>query len=121
MKDIKKKFLELKKTANDLAQKTVQELENSGKLDEIKKVKEDVKNYMEEAGITEKAEQGINKAKEMSEMANEHFDKVSGKEILKIVEERLRTQTEYNDLIATKVEEALERISVLENTIGNKN
>ena len=37
-----------------------------------------------------------------------------------VVEQRLEVQTEYNDLLASKLEEALERISKLEEVAGKK-
>lgn len=47
----------------------------------------------------------------------EGFDVVSGKKLLQLVEERLELQTQYNDILATKLEEALRRIAALEEKV----
>lgn len=49
-----------------------------------------------------------------SKRASEHFDTLSGAAILRLVEERLEVQARYNDLLATKLDEALRRIETLE-------
>lgn len=109
-----------KETVTEVAEKTVDELEKAGTLDEIRKTQTNVKKYMDDKGITEKAEQSLSKAKEISDVASEHLDQVSGKKILETVEHRLEMQTEYNDLLATKLEEALSRIEALEKQVGIK-
>ncbi len=113
-------FKKAKDTVTEVAEKTIDELERTGTLDEIRNTQTNVKKYMDDKGITEKAEQGLSKAKDISEIAGEHLDQISGKKILEIVEQRLEMQTEYNDLLATKLEEALRRIDVLEKQIGIK-
>jgi hypothetical protein len=109
-----------KESVSEIKDKTLQELEISGTLDELKKKREEVKEYMDQNGITEKAEFGISKAKEYSDIAGEHLDQASGKKILELVEQRLNLQTDYNDLLATKLDEALSRIKELENLIIKK-
>ena len=67
------------------------------------------------------AGQMLGKASETAKSAagsvGEGFDVVSGKKILDLVEQRLELQARYNDVLATKLEEALQRIDVLEKEI----
>ncbi len=49
-----------------------------------------------------------------SEEVGKQLDAISGAAILKLVEERLEIQSRYNDVLATKLNEALERIEQLE-------
>ena len=44
-------------------------------------------------------------------------DVITGSKILKLVQEMIGNQEEYNDVLATKLDEALTRISILEATI----
>src|SRR5687768_12196347 len=46
------------------------------------------------------------------------LDTVTGKRILALVEERLDLQARYNDVLASKLEEALHRIRALEAEVG---
>lgn len=50
----------------------------------------------------------------LSKNVGEQLDSVTGAKILALVEERLQIQSRYNDLLATKLEEALHRIAALE-------
>jgi len=56
-------------------------------------------------------------AKTAADSVGEGFDVVSGKKILDLVEQRLELQARYNDVLATKLQEALQRIDVLEKGI----
>jgi len=42
------------------------------------------------------------------------LDQVTGKRLIELLEEKLRVQDEYNDILATRLAEALERIAKLE-------
>lgn len=42
------------------------------------------------------------------------LDQVTGKRLVELLEEKLRIQDEYNDILATRLAEALERIAKLE-------
>ncbi len=42
------------------------------------------------------------------------LDQVSGKRLIELLEQKLRVQDEYNDVLATRLAEALERIAKLE-------
>ena len=48
------------------------------------------------------------------EVTQDHLDAVTGAKILRLVEERLEIQARYNDILATKLHEALQRLEVLE-------
>ncbi|HEY4311445.1 MAG TPA: hypothetical protein VGN12_18495 [Pirellulales bacterium] len=47
------------------------------------------------------------------------LDQVTGKRLLELLEERLRRQDAYNDILATRLAEALERIAKLEARTGD--
>ena len=67
--------------------------------------------FLDEKGVTKKVQ-------EIGGTVSEHFDVVSGKKILDEVQKRLAKQDAYNDALATKLFEALERIKVLESRLG---
>jgi len=46
------------------------------------------------------------------------LDEVSGKRLVELLEQKLRIQDSYNDVLATRLAEALERISILEDQIN---
>ena len=48
------------------------------------------------------------------------FDEISGQAMYQLVQERLAEQDRFNDLLATKLQEALERISDLEKRLAGK-
>ena len=48
------------------------------------------------------------------------FDEISGQAMYQLVQERLAEQDRFNDLLATKLHEALERISVLEKRLADE-
>lgn len=50
----------------------------------------------------------------------DRLDQVTGKQLVELLEERLRMQDEYNDVLATKLAEALERIAVLEGKVRDE-
>ena len=56
-------------------------------------------------------------AKTAASAVGDGMDVVSGKKVLELVEQRLELQSQYNDVLATKLEEALQRIDVLEKEI----
>jgi len=53
----------------------------------------------------------------MIKQAGEGLDTVSGKAMYDLVKERLDLQDRYNDLLATKLQEALDRIDELEDRL----
>ncbi len=48
------------------------------------------------------------------------LDEISGQAMYQLVQERLAEQDRFNDLIATKLHEALERVSELEERLADK-
>ncbi|MCH8107272.1 MAG: hypothetical protein IIB30_02825 [Chloroflexi bacterium] len=48
------------------------------------------------------------------------FDEISGQAMYQLVQERLAEQDRFNDLLATKLHEALERISDLEKRLADE-
>lgn len=78
-----------------------------------------------EKGETEYAAMGESISEEISRRgqkvantANKQLDILSGKEVLAVVQARLDLQARYNDVLATKLEEALARIEKLERLPG---
>ena len=63
--------------------------------------------YLNDSGVTEKVNQ-------VSEVAEDQFDTISGFKQFKLVEEQLELQGKYNDILAQKLEEALDRIAMIE-------
>ena len=70
------------------------------------------------------AEKTVGRAKEIIETAvkvpgrvSDQFDILTGKKILEEVQKRLANQDKYNDVLATKLVEALERIKILEHRL----
>lgn len=65
------------------------------------------KRFLDGKGITEH----VSKAYDTTQ---QHLDAVSGAKIRRLVEERLELQEKYNDILATKLFEALQKIEALE-------
>jgi len=68
------------------------------------------KQLLEESGVKDKALL-------VTEKVSGHLDTLSGQKLLELVEQRLTLQAQYNDILATKLEEALNRINELEKFI----
>ncbi len=112
--DIKKGAIDFLKKAGKVTSEAINIAKEEYGKSELKSAVDektkDVKDYLDETGVTEKVS-------DLSNVATDHLDKVSGKKILDLVEERLGMQNEYNDVLAHKLEEALKRIDVLEKKI----
>ena len=71
----------------------------------------------------EKVPSTIDAAKDVALDASDAFsnriDELSGEKMFKEVEERLNQQDKYNDILATKLHEALQRIQDLEAAVEN--
>lgn len=98
-------------TATEVAKAAHNEYQESGAKDIVEEKAKQAKEFLDEKGVTEKAT-------EITSAASDQLDAVSGKKILDLVEERLEMQSGYNDILATKLEEALLRIKQLEATIS---
>ncbi len=68
------------------------------------------KGLLDDYGVTDK----VNAA---SDTVGEHLDTISGAKQLQLVEERLALQSQYNDILAQKLDEALDRINELESQV----
>jgi len=68
------------------------------------------KQYLDEKGVTEKVSRAY-------ESYSEHLDTVTGAKLLQLAEERMELQAKYNDILATKLAEALRRIEALEKRV----
>ena len=96
------------KEASSLSAEIYEKSELKGKID---KASQETKQFLDERGITEQAIKAYG-------ATQEHLDKVSGAKILAIVEGRLALQEKYNNLLATKLHEALQRIESLEEQLS---
>jgi hypothetical protein len=74
------------------------------RMDEVSR---QAKDFLEEKGISQKVASAY-------DATQDHLDVVSGKKILQLVEERLAVQGQYNDILATRLDEALQRLAKLE-------
>jgi hypothetical protein len=106
------KFSKIIDKAKDVAKSADDYLESSGVKSKVEKGLSETKQFLDDKGITDTAQ----KAKVS---VSDHMDGISGAKILQLVEERLEIQNKYNDILATKLDEALKRISQLESKIEN--
>ena len=53
-----------------------------------------------------------------AEGVGDRLDQVTGKQLLEMLEAKLRRQDEYNDILATRLAEALQRIAAIEQRLG---
>jgi len=53
-----------------------------------------------------------------AEAVGDKLDQVTGKQLLEMLEAKLRRQDEYNDILATRLAEAIQRITALEKRLG---
>ena len=64
-------------------------------------------------------ERGIKDAfADAAEAVGDKLDQVTGKQLVELLEAKLRRQDEYNDILATRLSEALHRIAALEKKAG---
>ncbi len=66
-------------------------------------------------------EHGIKDAlSDTADAVSDKLDQVTGKQLVELLEAKLRRQDEYNDILATRLSEALRRIAALEKRLGNE-
>jgi hypothetical protein len=53
-----------------------------------------------------------------AEAVGDKLDQVTGKQLVEMLEAKLRRQDEYNDILATRLAEALQRIATIEQRLG---
>jgi hypothetical protein len=91
---------------------------------------ESIRDKANETGVTEKVGDSIEWTKEqldragitavtqaVAEKTTDTLDTVTGQKIFHLMEERNGLQDKYNDILATKLEEALDRITALEKVL----
>lgn len=67
-------------------------------------------------------QRGVKKAiKDTGGAVVDRLDQVTGKQLVELLEAKLRVQDEYNDILATRLAEALERIAQLESRFNDAN
>jgi hypothetical protein len=84
--------------------------ERSGLKSTLATASKTTKEFLDSTGVTDAAGRA-------AEVTGDHLDTLSGAKLLALVEERLAIQSKYNDILATKLEEALDRIKRLEEAI----
>lgn len=104
---MKQKIARLASKASDAINSTTNKLVQSETGQKLNEVSKKVRETYRDSGLEAKVET-------VTSTASENFDIVSGAKILQLVEERLAIQEKYNDILATKLEEALQRIATLE-------
>lgn len=78
---------------------------------QIDQLASQTKEYLDKTGVTEKVTKAYG-------VTQDHLDTVTGVKLLQLVEERMGLQAQYNDILATKLAEALRRIDILEKRIA---
>ena len=104
------KFKETAKSISDAAAQVRLKYENSEVKGSVDKVTKSTMDYLDEKGVTAKAA-------ELGVAVDKHFTTLSGQRLLELVEERLTLQARYNDVLATRLDEALKKIGLLEAAI----
>jgi len=120
---MKKTLVDKMKKLNmsDILDKTKEYVASQGTelIDKNPKLKEHAKNVSEEVS-KRYVESGVKKHVDtVKTKSGEKIDMFSGQAMYELVQERLSLQDRYNDLLATKLHEALERICELEKKISD--
>ena len=84
--------------------------ESSGLQSTVDSASQTTKGFLDSTGISDTAGR-------VAEVTGDQLDILSGAKVLELVEERLAIQSQYNNILATKLEEALDRIKKLEEAI----
>jgi Asp-tRNA(Asn)/Glu-tRNA(Gln) amidotransferase A subunit family amidase len=83
----------------------IADLETSSLKQSVDRAMQTAKQALDSSGAT---------AAKVYEVTQDHLDGVTGAKILRLVEERLEIQARYNDILATKLNEALRRLEAIE-------
>ena len=105
-------FKHLAEGIKDTASTLKTEYEASTFAKKVVETSQQVKQKLDDTGVTDKAVRAY-------EATQDHLDAVSGAKILRLVEERLEIQARYNDILATKLAEALQRLDALERQLDS--
>lgn len=100
--------------AAEIAGKAKDDFDKSELKKRVEKKAGEAVQAMDEAGIS-------GKMHSLAGAAGDQLDTVTGKKSLQIVEQRLELQARYNDVLAAKLQEALERIERLEAELARVN
>jgi len=101
------------KTAAKVSKKISQSYDKSTLRPKVDKTVASIDETLERTGIKAKA-------KKAKHVTTKHFDTFTGTRQYRLIQERMALQQRYNDVLATKLEEALQRINHLENLVGIK-
>ena len=93
--------------AKEIAEKTTAVLSATG----VSSAVEYLDDTLEERGIKDAFS-------DAAEAVGDKLDQVTGKQLVELLEAKLRRQDEYNDILATRLSEALQRIAALETKAG---
>jgi ElaB/YqjD/DUF883 family membrane-anchored ribosome-binding protein len=100
-------------SAGEAMKEAKEKYEQSTLKAKLDQATERTQKVLDEAGISEFAGR-------VSQSANEHLDSISGAKMFALVEERLQIQDHYNDILASKLQDALDRIEKLEKLLHQK-
>ena len=95
---------------NVAAQEASEKYNSSEMKGYIDKGTRTAKSWIDETGVT-------GKLNEASNFTGETLDTLTGAKIMQLIQERMVIQEQYNDVLATKLEEALQRIGELEKQV----
>ncbi len=103
------------KGLTDAAKTKVNEVANSDRkaVTKARDLATDVQRTYEESGAKGKVDA-------VQSQVSGKLDEISGQAIYQLVQERFAEQDRFNDLLATKLHDALERISELEKRLADK-
>ena len=99
-------------TIGDVLQSAQETYDRSDVKKKVDKASEQTFKVLEKTGVPKVA-------KTVYKEADKHIDTFTGVKILELVEERLTIQSRYNDILATKLEEALRRIEEIESRLSH--
>ena len=94
-------------TAAEISKRISHRYERSGLKPKVDKTFKSIDGTLEKTGVKAKA-------KKAKHVTTKHFDTFTGTRQYKLMQERMALQQRYNDILATKLEEALQRIERLE-------
>lgn len=97
-------------TAKDAADTISEGYKQSGLKDTVEGAAGWTKDQLDRTGVTATAQS-------IAETTGQAFDTITGQKILELLEQRISLQDRYNDILATKLEEALRRIAALEEVV----
>ena len=103
------------KRLTDSIKNTVEQQVDTGRelANKAQDLASDVQRKYEESGAKKKVDA-------IQSQVSGTLDELSGQAMYQLVQERLAEQDRFNDLLATKLHEALERISKLEKRLADK-